>query len=299
MTEKNQHAGFIAIAGIPNVGKSTLLNCLAGGKISIVTPKPQTTRQNITCIVEEGDAQAVFVDTPGFLRPEYALQNTMTRNIRRACSDDADVIVLVTEPRAPQEQETRLAAIIKEANVPVYLVVNKTDTANNKEQADEAVRKFSELLTFRKTFLVSAKTGAGIKAMRAELLSALPEHPHYFPKGQWTDRWERFYVAEFIREQIFLQYEQEVPYSCNVEIEEFHETQNRPDHIRAIIHVERDAQKAIIIGKSGSAIKKLREASQKEIESFLDRKVSLELFVKTTPEWRSKKEALEQFGYLK
>ncbi len=291
-------AGFIAITGVPNVGKSSLLNFLAGGKLSIISHKPQTTRQNITAIVEEGTAQAVFVDTPGFLNPEYGLQRTMVRNVRQACDDDSDIILFVTEPRKPIPEELKLAELVARCNRTVYLAVNKTDTVGEKKQAEAAAEGLKPLLNFQEVFYVSAKTGAGLKNLRHTLLKALPQHPHYFPDGQWTDRWERFYTAEFIREQIFHLFDEEIPYCCAVEIELFHELKDRPDQIRAIIHVEREGQKGIVVGKGGAMIKKLREASQKEIEKFLGRKVYLELFVKTTPDWRNRKDTLDKFEYL-
>ncbi|MDD4005386.1 MAG: GTPase Era [Elusimicrobiaceae bacterium] len=291
-------AGFVAITGLPNVGKSSLLNFLAGGKLSIISTKPQTTRQNITAIVEDGAAQGVFVDTPGFLNPEYGLQRTMVRNVRQACDDDSDIILFVTEPRPPLPEELKLAELVARCDRPVYLAVNKTDTASNKSAAESAVEGLKPHLKIAGTFFVSAKTGAGLKNLRRTLLDALPPHPHYFPDGQWTDRWERFYAAEFIREQIFHLFSEEIPYSCAVEIEEFHERRNGPDHIRAVIHVERDTQKGIIVGKGGKMIKQLRENSTPEIEKFLGRPVRLELFVKHTPDWRNRKDTLELFEYL-
>lgn len=299
MTENtNKQAGFIAITGLPNVGKSSLLNFLAGGKLSIISSKPQTTRQNISAIVQEGAAQAVFVDTPGFLNPEYGLQRTMVRNVRQACDDDADLILFVTEPRPITPEEFKLAELVARCGHPVYLAVNKTDTISNKKFAEEAAAALKEKMPVKDTFFVSAKTGAGLKNLRHALLAALPAHEHYFPDGQWTDRWERFYVAEFIREQIFHLFSEEVPYSCAVEIEQFHERKNAPDLIRAVIHVERDTQKGIIVGKGGSMIKQLRENSKPEIEKFLGREVFLELFVKHTAEWRNRRETLEKFDYL-
>lgn len=300
MTKNTFHSGFAVLAGLPNAGKSTLLNALAGGLLSAVTDKPQTTRQNILAIAEGEQYQIVFVDTPGFLHPRYKLQQTMAACVDRAVGEDADVILLLVDAHAPDlPAYADLFQKISAAFCPVFLVLTKTDLVKDKAalaQLAAAVKK--QLPRVEKVFEVSAVQDKGVAQLKAAVAAAMPESPAYFPPGQWTDRWERFYAAEFIREQIFKLYQQEIPYSTQVEIEKFTENLGDKNYIRAIIHVEREGQKPIIIGKGGAAIAKLRQHAQARIEQFLDRPYRLELQVVVTPDWRNSSEWLEKFGYI-
>lgn len=298
--EENFHSGFAVLAGLPNAGKSTLLNALAGGLLSPVTDKPQTTRQNILAIIEGADFQVVFVDTPGFLHPRYKLQQTMAACVDRAVGEDADLVLLLIDASSadlPAHQD--LFEKIAHVFCPVYLVLSKTDLVKDKaalEQLEKDVRQ--KLPNISKVFNVCAPRGEGVETLKQAVAAAMPQSPAYFPPGQWTDRWERFYAAEFIREQIFKLYQKEIPYSTQVEIEKFTEDLGNKNYIRAIIHVERESQKPILIGKGGSAIAKLRQNAQKRIAEFLGRPYRLELQVVVSPNWRDDPKFLERFGYL-
>lgn len=302
MTAENQkfHSGFAVLAGLPNAGKSTLLNALAGGLLSAVTDKPQTTRQNILAISEGEDFQIIFVDTPGFLRPRYKLQQTMAACVDRAVGEDADVVLLLVDVSAPdlsahQDLFKKLAAVF----CPIFLVLTKIDLVKDKNALgllESEIKK--QVPGIEKTFHVCAPRAEGIEPLKQAVAQAMPISPAYFPKGQWTDRWERFYAAEFIREQIFKLYQKEIPYSTQVEVEKFTENLGNKNYIRAIIHVERESQKPIIIGKGGCAIAKLRQRAQKRIEEFLGRPYRLELQVVVSPNWRDNEAFLEKFGYI-
>lgn len=297
---ENFHSGFAVLAGLPNAGKSTLLNALAGGLLSPVTDKPQTTRQNILAIIEGPAYQVVFVDTPGFLHPRYKLQQTMAACVDRAVGEDADLVLLLLDASAPdlpayQDLFAKLAKVF----CPVYLVLNKTDLVKDKSVLPALEAEVKKALPrVEKTFCVSAAQGNGVEELKAAVAAAMPLSPAYFPPGQWTDRWERFYAAEFIREQIFKLYQKEIPYSTQVEIEKFTEDLGPKNFIRAIIHVERETQKPILIGKGGAAIAKLRQRAQQRIEQFLGRPYRLELQVVVSPNWRNDAKLLEKFGYI-
>lgn len=294
---KKFKSGFVVMAGLPNAGKSTLLNVFAGGLLSPISPKPQTTRQNILAISESDGYQIIFVDTPGFLSPKYKLQRTMTNALTSALNEDADIVLLVADPTQNIKLHEPLLDSVKKVLCPVYLVVNKTDAAPG-AAVKEMVDFISAKLDIKKTFLISAKNKLGVDEVKKEIISALPEGPEYFAKGQWTDKWERFYAAEFIREQIFHLYDKEVPYCTYVEIDKFSEDLGEKNFIRAVIHVERETQKPIIIGRGGKMIARLREAAQKRIVEFLGRKYRLELVVEVSENWRSETAALKKFGYM-
>ena len=291
-------SGFAVLAGLPNAGKSTLLNQVAGGLLSAVTHKPQTTRQNILAIAEGENYQAVFVDTPGFLTPKYKLQQTMADCVDRAVQEEADVVLFLLDATANYADNAKLVAKLKKAFCPILLVLNKIDLVKDQSVLKSLEEQVKKELPIKQTFCISAAKGTGIDALKQAVVAALPVSPAYFPAGQWTDRWERFYAAEFIREQIFLLYQQEIPYSTYVEVEKFTENLGDKNFIRANIHVERESQKPIIIGKGGSMIKQLRERSQKRVEEFLGRKYRVELNVVVSPDWRNNKAMLEQFGYI-
>lgn len=294
------HSGFAVLAGLPNAGKSTLLNALAGGLLSAVTDKPQTTRQNILAIIEGENFQVVFVDTPGFLRPRYKLQKTMAACVDRAVGEDADLVLLLLDASAPDLPAHKdLFEKISRVFCPVYLVLTKTDLLKDPSAPAALEAEVKKAVpSVSKVFKVCAPRGEGVAELKEAVAAAMPQSPAYFPPGQWTDRWERFYAAEFIREQIFKLYQKEIPYSTQVEIEKFTEDLGNKNFIRAVIHVERESQKPIIIGKGGAAIAELRKRAQKRIEEFLGRPYRLELQVVVSPDWRNDTKLLERFGYI-
>ena len=298
MDEQKFKSGFAVLAGLPNAGKSTLLNALAGGLLSAVTNKPQTTRQNILAISEGNNYQIVFVDTPGFLKPQYKLQQTMADCVNRAVNEEADVVLFLVDASAENALNSQLIEKLKHVFCPIFLVLNKIDLVKDNAVLDTLQTRVEAELKITKTFRISAAKKQGTTMLLQTVAQALPVSPAYFPKGQWTDRFERFYAAEFIREQLFQLYQKEIPYSTYVEIEKFTEDLGAKNFIRANIHVERDSQKPIIIGKGGSMIAKLREKSQKRIEEFLGKKYRVELNVVVSPNWRNDTSKLEQFGYI-
>ncbi len=298
MDDKNFKSGFAVLAGLPNAGKSTLLNRVAGGLLSAVTHKPQTTRQNILAIAEGEGYQVVFVDTPGFLTAQYKLQQTMVSCIDRAVREDADVVVFLIDAAADYALNAKLVEKLKTVYCPIFLAINKIDLVKDPSVLVELEKRAKADLKIESVFHISAAKGTGTAELKQAVIDAMPVSPAYFPPGQWTDRWERFYVAEFIREQIFMLYQKEVPYSTYVEIEKFTEDLGPKNYIRANIHVERESQKPIIIGKGGSAIAELRKRAQKRIEEFLGRKYRLELNVVVSPNWRNDTKMLEDFGYI-
>ncbi|OGR94750.1 MAG: GTPase Era [Elusimicrobia bacterium GWF2_62_30] len=296
-TPKGFRAGFVPITGLPNAGKSTLMNAFCGTRLSIISDKPQTTRNNILGILNAADFQAVFVDTPGFLHSRNLFEKSMENAIRRAAGEEGDVCILIVEPGLPPESKIPLFQPLKNIRCPLYLVVNKLDKEKSPERVKEATDFYSAMLPVSKVFNISALSGTGVKELRLAIKEALPEHPAYYPQDQLTDRWERFYAAEIIREQIFKIYSQEVPYSSAVEIEYFSETKGRSDEVHAVVHVSREGQKPIIIGKAGRSIKELRERSQKAIVAFLGRPVELHLRVKVTPGWQDNMQFLREIGF--
>jgi len=291
-------AGFIGLAGLPNAGKSTLLNSIAGGKLAAVSHKPQTTRIATNAFREKSDYQAVFVDMPGFLEPKYRLQEAMLGIVDRTLREGTDMVCLVVEPVLPREKEEALAEKLKKSGKPVYLALNKMDQLRDQALAEQVIAAYKKMLPLAGVFKLSALSGKGVEPMVEALVAKLPEHEAYFPLGQWTDKWERYFAAEHVREQIFRLYEQEIPYACAVDVDTFRENPGGKDHIRVIIYVERETQKAIIIGKGGAAIKKLGQNAREELEKFLERPLHLELFVKVYPGWRDNELALKKFGYI-
>ena len=294
---KGFRAGFVPITGLPNAGKSTLMNALCGTRLSIISDKPQTTRNNILGILNGLDYQAVFVDTPGFLNGRNMFERSMATAIKRAAAEEGDLCVLIAEPGLPPEDKKPLFEQLKMVRCPIFLAINKLDKETTEERAKAAAAYYSSILTVKEVFYISALTGGGLKELRAAIKYALPEHPPYYPQDQLTDRWEKFYAAEIIREQIFKLYSQEIPYSCAVEIEVFRETPGEDDQILAAIHVSRASQKPILIGKGGSMIAKLREASAKALGTFLKRPVELHLTIKVTPEWQDNPVFLKEIGF--
>lgn len=289
-------AGFVNIVGNPNVGKSTLMNDLVGERISIITSKAQTTRHRITGIVNTPDYQIVFSDTPGVLKPNYRLQQSMLSYSEGALTD-ADVLLYVTDVvEDPTKNADFLARVAKE-KVPVLLVINKIDLLKGNNDLDTIVSRWKELLPNAEVFPTSALENFNTANLMARIVELLPVSPPYFGKDALTDKPARFFVTEIIREKILLHYDKEVPYSVEVIVEKFDEAE-KSIHIMATIFVERDSQKGILIGKGGSMLKKVGTAARKDIETFFDKRVYLELFVKVEPNWRNRENKLRQFGYL-
>lgn len=294
-------AGFVNILGKPNVGKSTLMNALLGEKLSIASAKAQTTRHRIMGIANGDDFQMVFSDTPGILDPQYKLHEHMMNYVDEALKD-ADVILLVTEagdsPTKEGETESlykRVVERLAKFEIPVIVAINKVDKAALEIQ-EANKQAWQTALPNAEVLLMSAITGQGVIELYSRLMALLPESPAYYDKDFMSDRPLRFFASEMIREKIFLNYKKEIPYSCEVEIEEYKEGEGI-DHIRALINVERDSQKGIIIGHKGEALKKTASAARTDLEAFLGKKVYLEVFVKVKPDWRRNEGMLKRFGY--
>lgn len=286
-------AGFVSIIGKPNVGKSTLMNALIGEKLSIITPKAQTTRHRILGIVNEEDYQIVFSDTPGVIKPKYGLQDAMMHSVNGALTD-ADLLLFVTDINEQYDENDVLEKILN-TTIPMIVLINKIDNATQ-EQVDEKSAFWQEKLNPKHIFAISALHKYNLDGIMAMLLDNLPEHEAYYDKEELSDRSQRFFVSEIIREKIFTNYQKEIPYSTEVVITAFKE-EEKITRISAEIIVERDSQKNILIGKGGSMLKKVGTEARKDIEKFLDQKVFLETFVKVLPDWRSKKNYLKSFGY--
>jgi len=286
-------AGFVSLIGKPNVGKSTLMNALVGEKLSIVTPKAQTTRHRILGIVNEADYQIVFSDTPGVIKPVYGMQESMMSFVTGSIVD-ADIILFVTDINEKYDENDVIEKLSKTTS-PVAIVINKIDKSNE-ELVKEKIEYWSETLKPQAVFAVSALHDHNVPAVMQFIMDNLPEHPAYYEKDALTDKNERFFVSEIIREKIFKLYEKEIPYSTEVIITSF---KDEPKIIRisAEIIVERDSQKNIIIGKAGEMLKKVGTYARKDMEEFLQKKVFLEMFVKVIPDWRNRKNYLKQFGY--
>ncbi|WP_199118461.1 GTPase Era [Pedobacter sp. ASV28] len=286
-------AGFVSIIGKPNVGKSTLMNALIGEKLSIITPKAQTTRHRILGIVNEEDFQIVFSDTPGIIKPKYGLQESMMTAVGGALQD-ADLILFVTDINE-QFDENDVLQKIAHNQIPLVVLINKIDHATQ-EQVAEKTAYWQEKLNPKHIFAISALHQYNLEGLLPLILDSLPEHPAYYDKEDLTDRTQRFFVSEIIREKIFNNYQKEIPYSTEVIVTAFKE-EEKIIRISAEIIVERDSQKNILIGKGGASLKKVGMEARKDIEKFLDSKVFLETFVKVIPDWRSKKNYLKNFGY--
>lgn len=286
-------AGFVSLIGKPNVGKSTLMNALVGEKMSIVTPKAQTTRHRILGIVNEDDYQIVFSDTPGVIQPKYGLQESMMGFVKESLVD-ADVILFVTDINEKYDEQDVIDRL-KKSTSPIAVIINKIDKSDE-EKVKEKIAFWSETLNTTAIFAVSALHEHNVAAVMQFILDKLPEHPPYYEKDALTDKNERFFVSEMIREKIFKLYEKEIPYSTEVIITAFKEEENIT-RISAEIIVERDSQKNIIIGKGGEMIKKVGTYARKDIEEFLQKKVFLEMFVKVLSDWRNRKNYLKRFGY--
>ncbi len=287
-------AGFVNIIGNPNVGKSTLMNGFVGEKVSIITNKAQTTRHRIMGIVNSEDFQIVYSDTPGILKPNYKLQQSMMKFVDVALTD-ADVILYVTDVVETAEKNQKYIEKLNRSEVPILLLINKLDLSNQ-EQLEKLVDTWKERVPKAEIIPVSATESFNTETVLNRILELLPESPAFFPKDQLSDKTERFFVQEIIREKIFLNYQKEIPYSCEVNVEEFKEEANII-RIRAIIYVARDSQKGIIIGHKGAALKRVGTEARKDIEAFFEKKAFLETHVKVLKDWRDKDQNLSSFGY--
>lgn len=285
-------AGFVSIVGKTNVGKSTLLNQLLHFKLSIVTPKPQTTRKRVIGILNGEGYQIIFIDTPGMIEPRYTLQEIMMKYVKRAM-EDADVILYMVDVSVdhPVEKIT-----MKPGEKPVILLLNKIDLVR-KDMLLSVIDEYNKAYPFEAIIPISALKNDGLDRVIKEIIRLLPLNPPYYPSDYITPEQERFFVSEIIRERIFLLYGEEIPYSTHVEIEEFREREKGKDYIRATIFVEKESQKGILIGKSGQALKRVGREARQEIEGFLGRPVFLELFVKVSEGWRKKAGRLRELGY--
>jgi GTP-binding protein Era len=286
-------AGFVSIVGKPNVGKSSLMNKLVGENLSIITAKAQTTRHRIMGILNGEDFQIVYSDTPGLLEPKYELHQAMMDYVKVSL-EDADVILLIVE--LEEKFDEKLLAKFQKIQTPIILLINKIDLAKGSQVVDK-VEYWKNLIKANVIIPVSAKTGENLDQVLTTIKNHLPEHPGFYPKEDLTDKSERFFASEIIREKIFLNYEQEIPYSTEVGIDSFKEEETII-RIRATIFVERDSQKGIVIGKGGSSLKKVGTDARKDLEKFFGKKIFLETHVKVSDNWRKQKLRLKQFGYF-
>jgi GTP-binding protein Era len=290
----NHKSGFVNIIGKPNVGKSTLMNKLVGENVSIITSKAQTTRHRILGILNGEDFQIVYSDTPGILKPVYQLHKSMMQLVRLSV-EDADVLLLMVEIFEKIDKDL-LDPILRKTEGKIVLLLNKTDLVKAPEEIEEKISMWKSYRDFAAIIPLSALKGTNIDLVFDEIIKHLPVHPPYYPKDQLTDKPERFFASEIIREKIFQTYKQEVPYSTEVVISDF----NEEEHIirmRAEIYVERNSQKGILIGKKGSSLKKIGIAARKDLETFFGKQVFLEQYVKVEKDWRRKKNKLSRFGY--
>ena len=287
-------AGFVNIIGNPNVGKSTLMNALVGERLSIITSKAQTTRHRILGIVNDEEYQIVFSDTPGIIKPAYELQESMMDFVKSAF-EDADVLIYMVEIGEKELKDESFFEKIRTSKIPVLLLLNKIDRSNQ-EELENQVQFWSEKVPNAKVIPISALENFNISVVKEEILKLLPECPPYFPKDQLTDKPERFFVNETIREKILLHYKKEIPYAVEIETESFKEEKNII-RIRSVIMVERDTQKGILIGHKGASLKKVGTEARKDLEKFFGKKIFLDLYVKVNKNWRSSNRELRRFGY--
>ena len=287
-------SGFVNIVGNPNVGKSTLMNALVGERLSIITQKAQTTRHRIMGIVNGEDFQIVYSDTPGVLKPNYKLQEQML-SFSRSALVDADVLLYVTDVMDNWEKNAEFIEKVKHNTAPILLIINKIDLTTQ-ETLENLVEQWHKVLPQAEIFPISAQEKFNVDVVLKRIKELLPESPPFFDKDQLTDKPARFFVDEIIREKILLNYDKEIPYSVEVEVEEFKEEEELI-RIRAVIYVERDSQKGIIIGRGGKMLKRVGQQARKDIEAFFGKQVFLQLFVKVEKDWRSRDKALKHFGY--
>lgn len=287
-------SGFVNIVGNPNVGKSTLMNALVGERLSIITSKAQTTRHRIMGIVNGEDYQIVFSDTPGVLKPNYKLQEQMLEFSQSALVD-ADILMYITDVNDSAERNAEFVEKVKKSRAKVFLVINKIDLTTQETLAS-LVDFWHKELPMAEIFQISAQEKFGIDTLLSRIVECLPEGQPYFDKDQLTDKPERFFVNEIIREKILLNYDKEIPYSVEVEVESFKED-DKMIRISAVVFVERDSQKGIIIGRQGAALKKVGTEARRDLEKFFGKQIFLQLFVKVDKDWRQKEGRLKHYGY--
>ncbi len=287
-------AGFVNIIGNPNVGKSTLMNAFVGEKLSIITSKAQTTRHRILGIVNGDDFQVVLSDTPGIIKPAYELQESMMDFVKSAF-EDADILIYMVEIGEQNLKDEAFFKKITNSKIPVLLLLNKIDTSNQ-EQLETQVQLWTEKVPNAEIYPISALEGFNVEEVFNRIIDLLPESPPFYPKDQLTDKPERFFINEKIREKILLHYKKEIPYAVEIETEEFFE-EEKIIKIRSVIMVERDTQKGIIIGHKGSALKRVGVEARQDLEIFFDKQIHLELYVKVNKNWRSNQNQLRRFGY--
>jgi GTP-binding protein Era len=287
-------AGFVNIIGNPNVGKSTLMNAFVGEKLSIITSKAQTTRHRILGIVNGDEFQMILSDTPGIIKPAYELQESMMDFVKSAF-DDADVLIYMVEIGEQELKDEAFFRKITNSKIPVLLLLNKIDKSDQ-QQLETQVQLWSEKLPNAEIYPISALEGFNVKEVFSRIIELLPESPPYYPKDQLTDKPERFFVNETIREKILLHYKKEIPYAVEIDTEEFFE-EEEIIRMRSVIMVERDTQKGIIIGHKGTALKRVGVEARKDLEKFFGKQVHLELYVKVNKNWRSDQKQLKRFGY--
>ena len=295
MEKKNYKSGFVNIIGNPNVGKSTLMNKLIGERLSIITSKAQTTRHRILGIVNDENYQIVFSDTPGIIQPNYNLQTSMMKFVRSAFQD-ADVFLYMVEIGEKSLKDSSFFERLKNTDIPILLLINKIDKSNQ-EGVEKAMIHWESQLPKAKIIPISAIEGFGVDKIMSEITAMLPNGTPYFPSDALTDKPERFFVSEIIREKILLNYQKEIPYSVEVVIETFKE-EDEIIRIEAIINVARETQKGIIIGHQGKALKKVGTQARKDLETFFGKKIFIKLFVKVTKNWRDNEQDLKRFGYF-
>ncbi len=294
MSKKNHKSGFVSIIGRPNVGKSTLINALMEDKLSIITSKAQTTRHRIRGIINGDDYQIVISDTPGILDPNYQLQEAMMKFINETLID-SDVLVFIDEVGSKDFKNDSLIKKINNLKVPKMVLLNKIDLFNQ-EKLISSLSYWEKIFPEIKIYPISAKEGFFVNELKEIFINSIPESPPFFPKDQFTDKSERFFVNESLREQILLNYDKEIPYSVEVITEEFKET-NKIIKIRSVIFTERDSQKKILIGHKGAALKKVASNARKNLEKFFNKKIFLEVYIKVKKNWRNDKLSLKRFGY--
>ena len=296
MENKEFHSGYVAIIGKPNVGKSTLLNAFLGQKLSIVTPKAQTTRNRITGILTKENYQIIFLDTPGIFEPSYKLQQHMVKSALRTASE-ADLLLLMAEAYTSADKfEREIFGKIKNVKKKAIMVLNKVDKTP-KDKLLPLIAAYHEQFDLEEVVPISALTGDGVPELLDIIVRSLPVGDMYYPEDQLSDMPERFFIAEIIREKLFMQTQQEIPYSTTVQTEEVKERKNGRLYVRATIYVERDSQKGIVIGKNGKMLKKIGQMARTEIEKWMDATVYLDLWVKVKSDWRDKERELREFGY--
>ena len=287
-------AGFVNIIGNPNVGKSTLMNAFVGEKLSIITSKAQTTRHRILGIVNGDDFQVLFSDTPGIIKPAYELQKSMMEFVKSAF-EDADILIYMVEIGEQALKDEAFFEKITNSKIPVLLLLNKIDTSNQ-EQLESQVQFWAQKVPNAEIIPISAKEGFQVKEVFDRIIALLPESPPFYPKDQLTDKPERFFINETIREKILLHYKKEIPYAVEVDTEEFLEDEHII-RIRSVIMVERDTQKGIIIGHKGAALKRVGMEARKDLEQFFGKQIHIDLYVKVNKNWRSNQNQLKRFGY--